>query len=258
MRSGAGTGRATVGRSRGGRWHRPGAGKSLWAAILTALAVPAAAERIVPLPYEDLPPLAPGLLDFERLPAKPYPGYVFDHGIAFAGGRIGERFAGQTLREVMVGDGGGPHDMLTGRPSVPLSIEPGAPGEGVSLSLHTAFRSMALYPLGPLGQPHPEARGEGAAAILFHEDACAFGLRIHTEYTDAFGTNEGHLGEIDLTFHARDGGEIGRVTVLAPEHISGHGFLDTGGGIAGVTIENRDPGGISFDDVRFGCPDVTG
>ncbi|WP_371054765.1 hypothetical protein [Rhodosalinus sp. K401] len=238
-----------------GRARRLRAG--LAASLLSALAAPAAAERITPLPYEELPPLAPELLTFERLPAKPYPGYVFDHGIAFAGGRIGERFAGQTLGEVTL-DEGGPHDVLRGRPTAPLAVEPGAPGEGVSLSLHSAFRSMALYPLGPLGQPDPEARGEGAAAILFHEDACAFGLRVHTEYTDAFGANEGHLGEIDLTFYARDGAEIGRVTVLAPEHISGHGFLDTGGGIAGVTVENRDPGGISFDDVRFGCPNVTG
>ncbi|REC55737.1 hypothetical protein DRV84_10965 [Rhodosalinus sediminis] len=236
---------------------RPGAARAalrrVWALALAVLPAAAAADRLTPVPYDDLPPLAPRLVTFDRLPAKAYPGYSFDHGLAVAGARLGERFAGQRLEAVRVDDGG-PHDRLAGRPSAPLAVEPGAPGEGLSLSLHTAYRSMALYPLGPLGQPAPEARGEGSVAIRFTRDACAVGFRVHTEYVDAFGTTEGHTGEIDATFHARDGAEIGRVTITAPEGISAHGFLDAEGAIAGLTLENRDPGGVSFDDLRFGCP----
>uniref|UniRef100_UPI0035653A7B hypothetical protein n=1 Tax=Rhodosalinus sp. TaxID=2047741 RepID=UPI0035653A7B len=157
------------------------AGPGVWALWLAALPTAAAADRLTQVPYDDLPPLAPNLVTFDRLPAKAYPGYSFDHGLAVPGARLGERFAGQRLEAVRVDDGG-PHDRLAGRPSVPLTIEPGAPGEGLSLSLHTAYRSMALYPLGPLGQPDPEARGEGSVAILFAEDACAVGFRVHTEY----------------------------------------------------------------------------
>ena len=229
------------------------AGPGLWAVWLTIVPGIAAADRLTSVPYDDLPPLAPRLVTFDRLPAKAYPGYSFDHGLAVAGARLGERFAGQRLEAVRVDDGG-PHDRLAGRPAAPLAIEPGARGEGLSLSLHTAYRSMALYPLGPLGQPDPEARGEGSVAIRFNEDACAVGFRVHTEYVDAFGTTQGHEGEIDATFYARDGARIGRVTITAPEGISAHGFLDAEGAIAGLTLENRDPGGVSFDDLRFGCP----
>jgi hypothetical protein len=224
---------------------------------LTIVPATAAAERLTPVPYDDLPPLAPRLVTFDRLPAKDYPGYSFDHGLAVPGARLGERFAGQGLEALHIDDGG-PHDRLTGRPAVPLAIEPGAPGQGLSLSRHTAYRSMALYPLGPLGQPDPQARGEGSVAVLFARDACAVGFRVHTEYVDAFGTTEGHAGEIDATFYARDGAPIGAVRIVAPEGISAHGFLDAQAGIAGLTLENRDPGGVSFDDLRFGCPAPTG
>ncbi|MFP4274083.1 MAG: hypothetical protein ACLFRU_03580 [Paracoccaceae bacterium] len=226
---------------------------ALLACALLAAPAPALAQQIAPLPYDALPPLAPHLLDFDRLPPKAYPGYSFDHGISFPGGRLGERLAGQGLDSVTL-DEGGPHDVLTGAPVLPLAIEPGAPGEGVSLSLHQAFGTMALYPLGPLGQPHPQARGEGAVALLFDEDACGFGFRVHTEYTNALGLNAGHSGRVDVTFHARDGARLARMRLTPPEGISDHGFADPAARIAAVTIENRDPGGISLDDIRFGCP----
>ena len=230
---------------------------ALLACALLAVPAPVLAQEIVPLPYDELPALAPNLLDFDRLPPKRYPGYAFDQGIAFPGGRLGERLAGQGLDSVTL-DEGGPHDVLTGAPALPLAIEPGAPGQGVSLSLHQAFRSMALYPLGPLGQPHPQARGEGAVALLFAEDACGFGFRVHTEYTNALGLNAGHSGLVDVAFYGRDGTLLARLRLEPPEGITEHGFADSGGRIAAVTIENRDPGGISLDDIRFGCPRPVG
>lgn len=229
----------------------------LIALILALLAPPALAQDLVPVPYDDLEALAPNRVDFDRLPPKRYPGYNFDHGIAFPGGYLGEAFRGQTVTAERIDDGG-PHDVLRGDPAAPLAVRPGQPGQVVSLSLHAAFGSMALYPLGPLGQPHPQARGEGAVAVLFHADSCAVGLRIHTEYTNALGLNTGHRGSVTLTLYARDGGMIGRRILTLPEGITAHGLFDPARRIAGLTVENRDPGGIALDDLRFGCPALTG
>jgi len=100
-----------------------------------------------------------------------------------------------------------------------------------------------------------EARGEGSAAFLFAEDSCAFALRLHTEYLDDLGTNAGHLGEVSFTFYGRDGRMLGRETRAVPGGISSHGFQTDDGvaRIAGVLVENLDPGGIALDDIRFGC-----
>ena len=229
----------------------------LIACLLALLAAPAAAQDVVPVPYDELHILAPNLLDFDRLPPKRYPGYNFDHGLAFRGGYLGEAFKGQQVAAERI-DEGGPHDVLRGAPAGPLAIRRGAPGEVISLSLHAAFGTNALYPLGPLGQPHPEARGEGAVAVLFHSDACAVGLRIHTQYTNALGLNSGHRGAVTLTLYARDGTRIARVPLTLPEGITAHGLFDPAAHIAGMTVENRDPGGIALDDLRFGCTRPTG
>lgn len=231
--------------------------KSRLTALFLALSAPAAAAELVAVPYDDLGSLAPHLLDFDRLPAKPYPGYTLDHGIAFPGGHLGEAFAGQQVLAERIDDGG-PHDVLSGAPDGPLTLRRGLPGQVVSLSLHQGFGSMALYPLGPLGQPHPEARGEGAIAVLFQQDACAVGLRIHTEYTNALGLNSGHRGTVTLTLYARDGALLGRQALVLPEGITDHALFDPAARISGLTVQNRDPGGIALDDLRFGCPQLTG
>ena len=229
----------------------------LIACLLALWASAATAQEVVKLPYGDLETLAPGLVTFDRLPAKPYPGYNFDHGIAFPGGFLGEAFQGQSVEAERI-DGGGPHDVLRGAPSAPLALRPGAPGQVVSLSLHEGFGSMALYPLGQLGQPDPLARGEGAVAVLFRRDVCAVGLRVHTEYTNALGLNTGHRGNVTLTLYARDGTRIALRQLTLPEGITEHALFDPSARIAGMTVENRDPGGVALDDLRFGCPRLTG
>ena len=140
-------------------------------------------------------------------------------------------------------------------PDAPLALIYGTPGQGLSVSFHRAFLSNALYPLGPRGYPEAEARGEGSAAFFFTQDSCAFALRLHTEYLDDLGTNADHLGEVSLTFYGRDGQELGRITRAVPGGISSHGFQTDDGmaRIAGVLVENLDPGGIALDDIRFGC-----
>ncbi|TDE40141.1 hypothetical protein [Antarcticimicrobium sediminis] len=227
-------------------------------ALLLALSTSAAtAQEVVPVPYGDLETLAPHLVNFDRLPAKRYPGYNFDHGVAFPGGYLGEAFRGQSVEAERIDDGG-PHDVLHGAPAAPLAIRPGSPGQVVSLSQHEGFGSMALYPLGALGQPDPLARGEGAMAVLLHQDACAVGLRIHTEFTNALGLKTRHRGLVTLTLYARDGTLLARVPQVLPDGITEHALFDPAARIAGMTVENRDPGGIALDDLRFGCPALTG
>ncbi|MBN2905209.1 MAG: hypothetical protein JXJ18_00705 [Rhodobacteraceae bacterium] len=225
-----------------------------------ALALPAsAAPPLQELPYDALAPSLTGRVDFNDLPALPEPGHDLSHGYAAPGARLGERFVGQTLLTV-TGPQDGQHDTLDGLPTPPLRLEPGAPGAGLSVSFHRAFRSNALYPLGPLGWPVPEARGEGVVAILFARDTCALAVRIHTEYVDALGSNSAHRGNVTFAFYARDGARIDRIRHLPGGGITGYGFArpDNLADIAGVTITNLDKGGIAIDDIRFGCVPLTG
>lgn len=225
------------------------------AALVALWSGPAPTAQIERLSYEAASALTLGHVDFETLPHLPEPGHVLTHGYAFAGGRIGERFEGQSLRPIIHGED--LYDEIGNeRPTLPLALESGAPNEGLSVSFHRAFRSNALYPLGPRRWPVPEARGEGAAAILFDRDICAFALRIHTEYVDDLGTNATHSGAVDLRFFARDGALIARLALELPAGISSLGFRRPGNrnDIAGVLVTNRDPGGVSLDDIRFGCP----
>ncbi|MGC9419596.1 MAG: hypothetical protein ACP5EN_11570 [Rhodovulum sp.] len=228
---------------------------ALAAGLAVCLPLAAPAGPLIAVPYDDIAATTRGRVDFEALPPLPEPGHDLHFGYAFAGGRIGERFAGQALVERA--EGGDRFDAIAaGAPDAPLALEPGAPGHGLSVSFHRAFGSNALYPLGPEGWPGPEGRGEGAAAILFDADSCAVALRIHTEYTDALGTRADHRGTVTLAFFARSGQLIGQVALSLPAGISDLGVVRDGraADIAGVLVTNTDRGGVSLDDIRFGCP----
>lgn len=230
------------------------------AAALCALLAPLAAQAqaVEDAPFEVVAQTVRGRVDFGFLPDRPYPGYNFDQGFAFEGGKIGEHFAGQTV--VPLPHDGDLFDDVKGAPTAPLSLRMGPPGQTLSLTLHRAFGKNALYPIGPLGQPDPKARGEGVVAFWFAQDICAFALRIHTEYTDALGSSAGHRGAVQLRFFARDGALIANRNKRLPEGISDLGFLREGGraDIAGVQVLNLDPGGISLNDIHFGCQALTG
>ncbi|MCV2882594.1 hypothetical protein [Actibacterium sp. XHP0104] len=228
------------------------------ALIWIAAALPACAQDIQPLPYDLVEQTTQGREDFQTLPDKPYPGYNLDRGYAFNGGLIGQHFAGQTV-ETLVLNGDQFDAPGTDAPIGPLRVEMGPPGQTLSISLHRVFGSNALYPLGPLAQPTPEGRGEGMIAIGFDRDICRFGIKVHTEYLDALGSNAAHQGEVEFRFYARDGAMLAAITARLPGGVSDLGFgMDGAGAIAGVTIANRDKGGISLDDMRFGCPQLLG
>jgi hypothetical protein len=84
------------------------------------------------------------------------------------------------------------------------------------------------------------------------------GSRVHTQFTNDLGLNTGHVGVVTVTLYARDGARLAAVQLAPPEGISAHGLFDAQARIAAMTVENRDPGGITLDDLRFGCPSVTG
>ena len=219
----------------------------LWAA-------PLAAEEIATADYADLRDRAIGLVRFDALPPRAEPGHALDHGLAFPGGRIGTGFLGQ------IQTAEGPFDRLAGQPLAPLSLTTGPAGDGLSLAFHRGFGFMALFPLGPAGFPALEARGEGSIAVLFAEETCAVGLLVHTDYVSALGPAPA-TGTITLTAYARDGALLGRITAHPGPGVSGHAVEVTGGvaRIAGLTLENDDPGGIAVDDLAFGpCAQILG
>lgn len=228
-------------------------------ALLVAWTGAALAGPVDQIPYGQVAQNTRGEIRFDALPEAPYPGYNLDHGLAFGDGHIGEHFAGQVVGETLL-DGNRFDALAQPAPSAPLVLNMGAPRSNLSVSLHRVFGSNVLYPLGPLGQPHPEARGEGMVALLFDTDICQFGLKIHTQYQDDLGTESGHLGDVDLLFFARDGRLIDQHALRLPAGISELGFARDAAhaDIAGIEVVNRDPGGISIDDIVYGCQALLG
>lgn len=225
------------------------------AIALCLAAAPLAADDIAATDYAALLARATGIIRFDDFPTRPEPGHALDHGIAFAGGRIGTGFLGQTTTPA------GPFDRLHGSPAAPLSLLTGPPGAGLSVAHHRGFASMALFPLGPAGFPALEARGEGSVAILFDEETCAVGLLVHTDYAGDLGAGGIETGSVILTAYARDGTQLGQLRRPAGPDISAHAIAFGGGTarLAGLTVENDDPGGIALDDIAFGtCAQVLG
>lgn len=233
---------------------------NLCAALFLWAALPAQARaegQIIDMDYDEVAGIVPGHVGFTTLPGRAYPGYTLNAGYAFAGGRIGEHFAGQVVGEVR--QDGDRFDQITGTPSAPLTVQNGPPDRNISISLHRAFGSNALYPMGPVGQPAPEGRGEGAVSVQFTPPVCAVGLRIHTEYLNDLGTTDAHQGAVTIRFFDADGAMLADMPLTLGAGINdlGFGHHRFRGEIAGIQIENRDPGGISVDDLRFGCQPAT-
>lgn len=186
-----------------------------------------------------------GVQDFEALALLPEPGRAVDRPIIIPGLAIGERFAGQRLEGTL-------HDVLSGRPTAPLSLAPARPGTFLSTAYHPGFGSNALFPVGPVGFPAIEARGEGAVALLFGADIRAVTLKVHAAYGDPLGTQPAPKTAM-LTFYARAGAVLDRVTVALQPGVMALGFTlaPDGPGLAGITLTNDDPGGLALDDIRF-------
>ncbi|MCI5094729.1 MAG: hypothetical protein MRY77_00285 [Rhodobacteraceae bacterium] len=213
-----------------------------------------ARAQVAPVPYSYLKQILDGRVTFESLPQRREPGFKLDSPIRAPGLRIGERFAGQRLTHTNT-----PWDQVDGQPRPPLRLLAGRNGRNLSVAWHRGFGSNALFPLGHIGFPAIEARGEGAIAVQFDVPQSRFGLRIHSDYPAPLGQRAPGGSAI---FHLYDF----RGTLIAQHEFPLHsGILEIGlqrpGGISdisGFVLTNTDPGGIAIDDILFQLTSLTG
>lgn len=220
---------------------KPIALRSIILALLAALPLPALAcgAPICTVAPETLK--LTRIVTFEDVPISPGIGAKIDVPLEREGVSFGERFKGQRLERSE------DFDRLAGLPAAPLVMVIGERRKNLgSMKLPG---TVVLHGLGPEGYPRGAAAGEGTIAFLFAEDQAAL----------SFVVPGGENGTVTVTFHARDGRVIHRVT-LGPLTGQGFGFHRDGfqPDIAGVTIENDDPQGIAIDDLRFEAVDLMG
>lgn len=203
----------------------------------------ACAQDVALVPYSELAQSLSELIDFEDFPSQLSPGINKDVPLIFHGAVLGERFDGQAAAP------DGLYDRLDGRAAPGLVVMAGDTGQNLSVT-HIYFQSNQLQGLGPAGYPDRDAGGEGAIAIVFEQDQIALGFKVSAEIRPDTPTP---LGRMFVTFHSRDGAVITRLEVPLDWGRNGYGFARTGAqqDIAGITIENRDPGGIAIDDIIF-------
>jgi len=222
--------------------------KHVRATIIAALAMigfvsPTVADPINLVPYESI---GPNKVDFENVVSDPpLLGVHFDEILdvvtANADPRVvsfAERFVGQTLSF------NGDFDVLSGMPTEPLTLQPGAADRNIAVS--TFAGSSVLLPYGRAGFPEIFGAGEGAFAVLFPAPVSEFGIQV-------FGSNGGDPAFVQ--FFRSDGTLIDAITVIVPGGIGPHsfGFMREDGinDIAGVSIHNRDLGGLAYDNLLF-------
>lgn len=209
--------------------------------------LPALSQGIASAEYSRLAKELNARSDFETLPQRPEPGFVFDAPYRSEGVWLAERFEGQKIVNATL------FDVLSGEPVNPLKIRKGKAGRNLSVAFHKGFGSNALFPLGPDGFPEISARGEGAVAIMFDNDQYALGFRVHSDYPAPLGQRPGQRGTATVRFFTRNGTKIDQQTLTLQQGITEFGFERENyiSDIAGITITNDDPGGIAIDDIIF-------
>ena len=151
------------------------------------------------------------------------------HGRYFAGGlAFGAVFVGQ------VQGTDGDFDTLTAVPTGPLDLVADVRDENLY------FTQNAISGLGEFG-PTSRGIGEGSIAILFGEDQLEFGI-------DVFG---GNGGIITFQFFRRDGSLIDALTVVEADSLAFRA-MSSADAFAGLAITNRDPGGVAYDNIKYG------
>ena len=152
---------------------------------------------------------------------------------AMPGLSFGEKLLGQVL------DADGFFDVVTGTPTVPLTLDTTIDGDtGVNVIL--IFGSTAIDGLGYLGFPHRDSIAEGALTALY-------GLDQRLIAFDVLGSNGGSLR---IQFFNRSGAKIGDITI--DETVNGPlVFSSDQRDIAAITLTNRDRGGVVYDNFRY-------
>jgi hypothetical protein len=181
----------------------------------------------------------PDVVDFSDIATAPFPGVVYD-GILVSGGvSFAERFVGQVLSI------NGDLDVLSGTPTGPLTLQTGAAGQNLDGGADAGF--VGLYPCGFKGCTAADGYGEGSFAMRFPSLITGFG----------FQANFGDLpSSVFVDVFRSDGSLIDSLTVAMINGgftFNSFGFAREGGvrDIAGVSIYTNDPGGLSYDNIRF-------
>ncbi|XDA97584.1 hypothetical protein AB1M95_15900 [Sulfitobacter sp. LCG007] len=181
------------------------------------------------------------IITFQETQSSNGPGRLVKDLLVMDGASFGERFAGQML------DREGDHDRVTGRALPPLTLLPGAPGQGLSVVYMSGENVLNGY--GPAGFPKRKGQGEGAIAVLFDDDQVELSFQIRG----------GEAGHARAMFLRRDGSVISELDLFGAGETA-IGFARSGNeiDIAGVVITNTDVEGLAIDNLRFGrAPDVS-
>ncbi len=180
------------------------------------------------------------VITFDDVPGDPTPGTNYDAIFESGNTSFAEHFVGQSNTP------DGVFDVLSGTPTGPLALAVGAAGQNLNIF---TFTTQVLTGLGPTGFPNTNAIGEGAFALLFDFDQSEFGFQLVG----------GLSGSAVINFFKRDGSRIDQVTLtsLADDF---YGFSRDGGikDIAGISLYNRDPMGIGFDNLKHDVAGVPG
>ncbi|HEY5062275.1 MAG TPA: hypothetical protein VII52_12115 [Gemmatimonadaceae bacterium] len=160
------------------------------------------------------------------------------------GGTFAERFASQSL------DAAGDFDVLSDGATVPLRLQAGAANQNLSTLFDAPSNSVVLAGVSAAGGGFPafNAIGEGSIALLFDQDQFEVGMSV----TGANG------GAASVDFFRRDGSLIQTIVlqladVAAPQAFAFRRVGDVRD-IAGISIENDDPGGIGFVNFLIDTP----
>ncbi|MHC5209169.1 MAG: hypothetical protein ACYTG2_00445 [Planctomycetota bacterium] len=183
-----------------------------------------------------------GVYDFDDVPNPwfpQFPGTPY-RSISAPGVVFGERMLGQTTSYPA-----GVWDLVTGTPSVPLTIDESV-AEPFSVAV-VAYGGLSLAPLGPVGWPSAAAFGEGTWTAVFSSDQDRVGFSLGgTDVEDS----------VSVTFYGRLGQDLGTVQVdhpVVPEGFFVPVSFEVIGGprIAAITVNSLDPAGVDYDDVRY-------
>jgi hypothetical protein len=174
------------------------------------------------------------LTDFEDIKDVPALGKNYDIELVSGGLILAERFSGQKLSYF------GDFDVLSGTPSNPLTLQLGDDRRTLCILFDSITHSNVVAGLGLRGHSNIRAIGEGSIAVLFPSPQSQFKF-------DIIGVDGG--GFATLNFFRADGSLIGTIVITPTDQTYGFRHANGTRDIAGFSIHNSDPGGISYDNI---------
>jgi len=213
--------------------------RGLGLGIALFFAQAAAATEIVDADYDSVRAALDGLADFETPATRG--NYFFSHVAPFACADFGERFQGQAKRLVLVRPN--MHEILGKEVAVPLRVIHSNDQTNLVLQWSRKDQTTRLLGLAP-----DRKAGEGAIAVQFHSPQSQFGFTYRGEIE--FRAS----GSLQIHIYDEDGNLLAKRR--KPVHRHGAYAFKTSDGrpiIAGVSLSNFDPEGVSYDDFVMSC-----